>query len=254
MMLFSSRTPAADKPSSASGETAAEKLRKALDRVRDLEIAEQPLDAAVNQLREQTGINFTIDRAITPNAPGFSMLGGGPGAPASGYAHLNIGGPFHRLPLRVILTKMLGKHNLTHVLVGDAVLITTPDKAVERQLGQTISINIKEVALSDALKQLARETGANLVLDRRAAKEGQAALTLRLDEVPLESAVELLADEADLRAVRLGNVLYVTSAARARKLRKPRPAPAAPPQGWQIQQDNFGGFRLTPLNKNDGGR
>jgi type II secretory pathway component GspD/PulD (secretin) len=252
-MLFSSRTPAADKPCSASGETAAEKLRKALDQVRDLEIAEQPLDAAVKQLREQTGINFTIDRAVTPNTSGFSMIGGGPGTLASGYTQLNIGGPYHHLPLRVILAKMLRKHNLTHVLVGDTVLITTTDKAVERQLEQTISINIKDVALSDALKQLARETGANLVLDPRAAKEEQTALTLRLDEVALETAVELLADEADLRAVRLGNVLYVTSEARARKLRKPRPAVIAPPRGWQIRPDNLGGFRLAPLSKNDDG-
>jgi hypothetical protein len=249
-MFFSSRTPAADKPSSASGETAAEKLRKALDQVRDLEIAEQPLDDAVNQLREQTGINFTIDRTAVP-----AMLS----VPTGTFSPVEVPSTFHkfhvrtwRMPLRLALSRMLRKHNLTHVLVGDTVLITTPDKAAERQLGQTISINIKDVVLSDALKQLARETGANLLLDPRAAKEGQTALTLRLDEVSLETAVELLADEADLRAVRLGNVLYVTSEARARKLQKPRPAAAAPPRGWQIRQDYNGGFRLTPLSENGG--
>jgi hypothetical protein len=82
------------------------------------------------------------------------------------------------------------------------------------------------------------------------AKEGQTALTMRLDEVPLETTVELLADEAGLKAVRLSNVLYVTSEARAAKLRKSRPAtPApAPVPGWRVYPDGQGGFHLTPPN------
>lgn len=248
VILLSSAAWAADKAPTPA-ETPAEKLRKALDRVRDLEIIEQPLDAAVNQLREQTGINFLIDRIAVAPAPVLGAAAGtgiNPMVPAP-FAHLRVHGRFHKLPVRAAVTKMLRDHGLTHVLLSDTVLITAADKAIERQLGQIVSVNIEDAALSGALKQLARETGANLVLDPRSAKEGRSMLTVRLDEVPLETAVELLADEAGLRAVRLNNVLYVTSEARAEKLQKSRPAPApARREGWQVWPDGNGGFRMLP--------
>ena len=185
-----SQRRAADKRLSLTGETAAEKLRKALDQVRDLEVADLPLDRAVNQLREQTGINFVIDRpAVPPGTPlGFASNIGLPanlGGPLS-YENLRLRGQFHGLPLRTSLTKLLRNHKLTHVLVGDTVFITTIDKAVDRQLGQSVSVHIQDVPLRQELKRLARETGANLVLDPRMVQEGQTALTVRLDEVPLE--------------------------------------------------------------------
>jgi hypothetical protein len=241
MVLLPTGAWAADNPASPT-ETAAEKLRQALDKVRDLEITDQPLDAAVNQLREQTGINFVIDSAAVP--PGFVGVANQP--QPSTYGHLRISGRSHGVPVRAALTKMLRVHNLTHVLVGDTVYITTLEKAVERQLEQKVSVNVERMPLSGVLKQLARETGANMVLDPRSVKEGQTALALRLDEVPLETAVELLADEAGLAAVRLGNVLYVTSEARAEKLRKPRQTAAAPVTGWQVWPDGKGGFHLMP--------
>jgi hypothetical protein len=234
-------------PQASGAETSAEKLRKALNQVRDLEIANQPLDAAINQLREQTGINFVIDQAAVPaSLPGMSLPGTATVPVLGGsYAHLSLNGQFHHLPVRAALARLLRPHNLTHALVGDTVLITTKEKATDRQLEQPVSLNADAAPLSGLLKQLARETGANLVLDPRAAKEGQAALTLRLDEVPLQTAVEVLADEAGLRAVRMDNVLYVTSEARAEKLRKPvAPAPAAA-TSWQVWPDGNGGFRLT---------
>jgi hypothetical protein len=244
---------AGDKSTPPTEETAAEQLRKALDQVRDLEIHDQPLDAAVNHLREQTGINFVIDRAAVPPTPLAANLPGAgvnPSPPAS-YAHLRIQGQFHGQPLRAALMKLLRKHDLTHVLVGDTVLITTSSKAADRQLGQTVSVNVPTEPFRDELKRLARQTGANLVLDPRMSKEGQTRVTLRLDEVPLDTAVELLADQAGLRAVRLNNVLYVTSEERAAKLRKP-PAAASVP-GWRIYPDGQGGFRLSPPSAPAGG-
>ncbi len=221
--LIPSLARADDKPLSS-----AEKLRQALDRVCDVEIADLPLDQAVNLLREQTGLNLRIDRIAVPPLP--DSPSGGPGGvliviPA--YTRRRLQGQFHGIPLRSALTKLLGDHDLTHVLVGDTILITAREKAADRQLGQMVSINVEGQTLSEELKRLARVTGANLVLDPRSAKESQTALTLRLDEVPLETAVEILADESGLSTVRLNNVLYVTSEARAKALRKPSP-PATP--------------------------
>jgi hypothetical protein len=250
-VLLPAGAKAADKPLSLGGETAAEKQRQALERVLDLEIADLPLDRAVNQLREQTGINFVLDKTAIPGNALFDPTTGQPlnplqGQLVSGYNNLRLSVLSHGAPVRSVVSKMLRAHNLAHVLVGDTVYITTKEKAIERQLGQEISVNIEATPLSDALKRLARETGANLVLDPGSTKAGQTALTLRLDEVPLETAVEVLADEAGLRVVRLSNVLYVTSEARAEKLRKPPAVATAPAAGWQVWPDGKGGFRLTP--------
>src|SRR5438105_4858356 len=78
-------------------------------------------------------------------------------------------------------------------------------------------------------QKLAKETATNLVIDPRMAKEAQATVSVELDEVPLESAVRLLAEMAGLKPVRLGNVLFVTSKTAAVSLRAdpdlvPRPA------------------------------
>lgn len=249
---------AADKPLSPTAQTPAEELRKALDQVRDVEIADLPLDQAVNQLREQTGLNLIIDRAGVLPSSGLEKVAAGLLVNMPSFSQIRVSGRFHGLPLRRALTKLLRDHKLTHVLVGDTVLITTIEKAAERQLSQSVSVNIQDVPLRQELKRLARETGANIVLDPRMVQEGQTALTIRLDEVPLETVVELLADEAGLRAVRLHNVLYVTSEARAEKLRKPRSVATPSFPGWLIWPDGKGGFRMISpkaggLSGNGGG-
>jgi hypothetical protein len=61
-------------------------------------------------------------------------------------------------------------------------------------------------------------------------EKGKTAVTARLINVPLDRAVRLLADMADLKAVLLGNVLYVTSKENAaqweKEAAKPKPAKA----------------------------
>ena len=53
-------------------------------------------------------------------------------------------------------------------------------------------------------------------------------MTLKLDDVPLESAVRLMAEVADLSVVRMSNVLFVTTPERAEKLRPTADAPTQP--------------------------
>jgi hypothetical protein len=65
-----------------------------------------------------------------------------------------------------------------------------------------------------------RTTSTNVVLDPRLAKEAKGMpISLQLEEVPLETAVKLLAELANLGSVRVGNVLFVTTPQRADKLR-----------------------------------
>lgn len=76
--------------------------------------------------------------------------------------------------------------------------------------------NFEKVPLEAALKELAHS--GNIVLDARAAKEGQTPVTADLVNVPLDTAVRMLADMAGLKVVPLDNALYVTSTDNARLL------------------------------------
>jgi hypothetical protein len=71
----------------------------------------------------------------------------------------------------------------------------------------------------------------NVVLDPRALAPDQAKLTVsgQFANVPVDTAVRVLANMADLQAVRLDNVLYVTTPKRATQLQaETKPADEAP--------------------------
>src|ERR1700732_3773418 len=63
--------PAADPK---KNESAAEKVRKALDQPIDVDIAEQPMVNAINQLKEQTKVNIVLD-AMTLAQNGIDING-----------------------------------------------------------------------------------------------------------------------------------------------------------------------------------
>ncbi len=211
--------PAPATPDSAAQrktETPAEKIRRALDQVTDLEIDNQSFQLAVAQLREQTKVNFVLDRQSVASV-GVDI------------DNMPVSVKLQKVKLRSGLRTFLGQHNLSFAIVGDAVLITTEEMAIYRQLKQRVSLELSQVQFGAALKQLARETATNLLMDSRVLKESQASVTLQLDDVPLETAVRLMAEMAGLKPVRVGNVLLVTSKANAADMRND-PDLVAPPQ------------------------
>jgi hypothetical protein len=119
------------------------------------------------------------------------------------------------------------------VILGDTVLVTSPELAIHRQMTQPVSMNLDQVQVATVLKQLAKDTATNLVLDPRKAKEAQVPLSLQLDDVPLETAVRLVAEVAGLKPVRMGNVIFVTTKDRATELRAdPELSPTPAPPGY----------------------
>jgi hypothetical protein len=83
--------------------------------------------------------------------------------------------------------------------------------------------------LDEALKTLAEDCDANILLDEtHAAEKGKTPVTARLADVPLDTAVLLLADMAGLESVQADGVYYVTTKENAealrKKLEKARPA------------------------------
>jgi hypothetical protein len=128
--------------------------------------------------------------------------------------------------LGTVLKKALSRvsPSATYIIRDDHIEITTV-KAIckeffaDRPHGPFPPLvvgNFDKVPLEAALKELAHS--GNIVLDARAAKEGQTPVTADLVNVPLDTAVRMLADMAGLKVVPLDNALYVTSKDNARLL------------------------------------
>ena len=104
-----------------------------------------------------------------------------------------------QVKLRDGLKSALAPYNLKFGLTADGVFISTEDGVITRQLRQRVSVDCDGTAFAAVARQLALDTGANIVVDPRLGEKGKKAVTLKLDDVPLETAVRLLAEVADLR-------------------------------------------------------
>ena len=199
-------------------ESAAQTISKALDQPISVEFANAALQDAVTKLTDQTKLNFVLDRASVQQ---LGII------PEQSLVAVKL----EKVPLRVGLRRLLSQYNLGYAVVGDMVLITTEDMAIHRQMRQRINLDLDRVPLDAALRDLAKRTVTNLVLDGRVTKEAQTPVTLKLEDVPLEVAVRLMANQAGLRPVRTGNVLYVTTKANAAELKGDGETPAIPGAG-----------------------
>jgi type II secretory pathway component HofQ len=115
---------------------------------------------------------------------------------------------------------------------------------------QRVSVDLEKTPFADALKQISRQTGANLILDTRVEKDAAAKVSLQMEDVPLETAVRLLAEMAGLKPVRVGNVLFVTGKANANEMRND-PDVAQPNQNLINQQQQLLQLQLgggVPIN------
>jgi hypothetical protein len=234
--------------------SAADKLRHELDQVITLEITDQPLNLAVNQLREQTHINFVLDKFT------LQQMGIDP-------EMLPVSAKLKDVKLRSALRTVFGPYNLSFAIIGDTVLITTDEMAIYRQMRQRVNVDLEGVEFATGVKQLARETATNLVIDPRVAKEAQGKITLQIEDVPLDTAVRLMSEMVGLKPVKVGNTLFICSKTTARDLREEEPAPmpgmpgmpggpGGPPvpgvlvPGMGGAGNGQGGFNLTiPLGK-----
>jgi len=199
-----------------------ETLRKGLDAPVTLKIEKQPLSAAIEKLHEKTGLPLVLDATAMQQLQ--QQLGVAPDQMAPVDVNLK------DVKLRSALRTILAPYNLSFAPVGDSILVTTEDMAMFRQMHQRISVDMTKVDLATALRQISRDTAANLILDSRAEKEAKAEVTLQLEDVPLETAVRLLSEMAGLKPIRVGNTLFVTKKETANELRNdPDFAPPNPP-------------------------
>jgi hypothetical protein len=148
--------------------------------------------------------------------------------------------PEMRASLRAVVKKILSRlpveSGATLVIRKDFIEITT-QKAVRDELGLPEGRALLPLVFEDfddqplpvALRTLANATGLSVVLDHSAADK-LPKVTAQFHNVPVDTAVRVLADMADLGMVRLDNVLYVTARDKAARLQADQPAPKPTPK------------------------
>jgi hypothetical protein len=199
----------------AKGDDPLATARKVLDEVGDMTYEARSLNDVIADLKERVKIAILLDPAVfqiglNPNLPNVSVTQ-------------------KQVKFRDGLKAVLAPYNLRFGLVKEGLFISTEEGLVVRQLRQRVQVDCDGTPFATAAKQLAADTGANLVIDPRLKEKATAAVTLKLEDVPLETAVRLLAEVADLRAVRMNNVLFVTTPERAEKLRPDADGPVPAP-------------------------
>jgi hypothetical protein len=186
-------------------ETPAERIRRVLEIQISFDLPQNSLSEMIRLIHEQTDLNFVLDR-LTLQQMGINA----DEAQVTTKLKTKVGSGLRRI---------LSQYSLSYVIIGDMVLITSEEMAIQRQMRQRVSVRFENLQLNAALRQLARETATNLVIDARVSKKALKPVTVTLDEVPLETAVKLLANLAGLKPVRVGNVLYVTTKSNVAELR-----------------------------------
>jgi hypothetical protein len=140
----------------------------------------------------------------------------------------------NRVRLATLLHKLLARvpsqSGTTYLVRRDAIEITTMAKVAAEVWKPNytgpflplLSVSFDKVPLSEALRQLADQSGFNVVLDARAAAAARTPVSMDLLNTPLDTAVGLLADSADLKPFVVDNLVYVTSRENAAKLQEER--------------------------------
>lgn len=207
------------RPVAVAADPPGAKVRAALDVTGDVVLEDKSLVDVVEYFKGKMKADVKFDgqlllaAGIDPNAPTITVK-------------------LRGVKVRDGLKAALAPANLHYGIVGGTLVIGHEADVISRQMRQRVSVDGEATTLSAVLRSLADETGANVSIDPRiAAKAGTAPVKLKLDDVPLETAVRLTAEVADFAVVRMNNVLFVTSEERAAKLAAASdpPVPAATP-------------------------
>jgi hypothetical protein len=196
--------------------TPAGKARQSLDKKVTLKAENKSLTEVVELLREEAKVEVTLD------TPAMQQFGVDVNTPA-------VNCDLKDAKVRDVMKAVLAKYNLRCGVTADGLVVSTEDGLIARQLRQRVDVDATDRPLGEVLKGLADQTGANVVLDSRPGKKlADAAVTLKADDVPVETAVRLAAEIGGYSVVRMGNVLFVTTTERADKLRPDADKPVAP--------------------------
>jgi hypothetical protein len=211
----------------------AEKIRQALDKAVTVpDMKGEPLTTAIQKVSEVIGVPLVLDTFT------IQQMGIDPG-------QLQVHFGAKDMKARTALRSLLGQFNLSFAIVGDNILVTTDEMAMYRQMRQRVNVDYDNAEFATAIRQLARDTATNLIIDARSAKEAKGTITLQLEDVPLETAVRLMSEMVGLKPVRVGNVMFICSKAAANDLKTDTDLVPPPPPNPRVTLE--GGFILPNI-------
>jgi hypothetical protein len=189
------------------------------------------LREALDRLGELSGLSFDVNEA--------AFRDDGVGDVLSQMVAVKPIPKMKNVPVERVLRKVLARvpGGATFLLRREAVEITTPKaqaaevwpRDYEGPRLPLVSAVFERVPLAEALKELARQSGMNVVVDARVAERAKLPVSARFLNAPLDTAVRVLADMAGLKPSALDNLLYVTTPDNANRLdEQQRPAPDSP--------------------------
>src|SRR5437868_3887015 len=117
--------------------TAIDKLRASLDKNITIDYTGNSLTEVLNHFREKAGVPINVDQmALMQTGVDFGNNIPGNPAPVTVKATNEKAGQ--------VLRKLLNTHQLTYIFFEDAVLVTTEESAVLRQMRQRVTINVED--------------------------------------------------------------------------------------------------------------
>jgi hypothetical protein len=129
--------------------------------------------------------------------------------------------------LRKILARVPASSGATYLLRADGIEITTGARLRQEVWGDyrgpylpLANAAFEKRPLEEALKELADAADFTVVLDAGVGDRARTPVSVRLTNVPLDTAVRLLANTAGLQSFLVDNALYVTTKENAAALEK----------------------------------
>lgn len=155
-------------------------------------------------------------------------------------------------PGYVVLRRVLQPLDLRTVKMGDHLLVTSAEMAMQRLMGQRVSVPARNQPLHAALRDLARQSGATILVDPRVADQAKTSVGAGLEDVTLEAAVRVLVELAGLKMARIDTVIFVTSPASAASIRQESGEGVAFPGPMELPPRAIPGFPGGPgVNRDD---
>jgi hypothetical protein len=137
--------------------------------------------------------------------------------------------------LRKVLSRIKAPSGATYVIRDDHIEITTLAALRKEVFGEKdrrmlplVYVAFDQCPLNEALDELASQSGMSVVLDGEAGALGKKTITAGLTNVPLDTAIDMLADMANLRATMRDNAVYVTTQDKSQAIRQEWAKPVLP--------------------------
>jgi|SRR5581483_1281860 len=154
--------------------------------------------------------------------------------------------------LRKLLDRVPTESGATFVVRKDCIEITTGATVKKQIWGDhpgpylpLVHARFEKTLLAEALQHLADQSDYNIVLDAKVGDRAKTTVTARLLNVPLDTAVTMLADMAELQPVQQDNAIFVTTRENALRWESRNRKPVVP--GEEPVGPRIGSGPMSPI-------